>query len=339
MSNQKLKVVIPMAGYGKRLRPHTWSKPKPLVSTAGKATLGHVLDIVATVKPLDQVEISFIVGYLGDQVKEYMQKHYPEIEAHFFEQVEMKGQSHAIALAKEKMVGPTLVVFVDTIIDTDLSFLNEEAADAVIWVKEVDDPRRFGIVVVNDEGHVANMVEKPDSMENNLAIVGYYYFREGKDLVAAIDTQIEKDILTKGEYFLADAMAIMIKNGLKMRPQTVDSWLDTGIPATVLEANKHLLSNGRNNSHEGTKIENSKIISPVFIHPTAIINSSTVGPYVSIGENCVINNSTVSETVLESGVVLENTKIINSILGNEVIVKNYEGQINLGDNSSIQGLK
>ncbi|MCH8068008.1 MAG: nucleotidyltransferase family protein [Candidatus Marinimicrobia bacterium] len=151
MQKDNLKIIIPMAGFGTRLRPHTWSKPKPLVSVAGKAVLGHVLDIFATVSDAEDTELVFIIGYLGEQIKNYMQVRHPEIKTHYIVQEEKRGQSHAIALAREFLQGPTLVAFVDTIIDTDLSILADEYAEAVIWVKEVEDPRRFGVVDADED--------------------------------------------------------------------------------------------------------------------------------------------------------------------------------------------
>lgn len=338
MVDNKLKIIIPMAGYGTRLRPHTWSKPKPLVSAAGKAVLGHVLDIVATAADPADTEIAFIIGYHGDQVQPYMEEHYPDIETHYYVQEEMKGQSHAITMAREHLHGPTLILFVDTIVDTDLSFLKEEKAGGVIWVKEVEDPRRFGVVEIGEEGLVKNLIEKPDSMENNLAIVGYYYFARGEDLLAAIDKQIKEDIQTKGEYYIADTMKLMIEDGLDLRPETVDVWLDAGLPETVLQANYYLLDHGRDNTAQVDVGQGVTIHPPVYIHPSAEISGSTVGPHVSIGAGCKVTDSTVQNSVLEPGAVVNGSKLKDSLIGARAQVHGLAGIINIGDDAKIKGL-
>ena len=170
-----MKIVIPMAGYGTRLRPHTWSKPKPLVTVAGKTVLGHVLDGFATVPDVE--EVVFIVGYLGQQVAEYVSRHYPKLKARYVEQAEMLGQSHAVWLAREHLEGPLLILYVDTLIETDYAFLKNEPAEAVAWVKPVPDPRRFGVAELRPDKTVSRIIEKPDDVKNNLVVVGCYYFQ------------------------------------------------------------------------------------------------------------------------------------------------------------------
>ena len=247
---EPLKIIIPMAGFGTRLRPHTWSRPKPLISAAGDTVLGHVLKLLGTAPGAEQAEFVFIVGYLGDQVQRYMQDEHPAVKTHFVEQKQMLGQSHALAQAREYMHGPSIVIFVDTVVETDFSGLDNEQADAVAWVKPVEDPRRFGVAALNDDGWVTAIIEKPDDMSNNLAVVGIYYFKHGEDLMTAIDEQMNKDVKTKNEFFLADAIDIMLKHGLKMRTELVEEWLDAGLPETVLETNRQLLKKGRDNSQE-----------------------------------------------------------------------------------------
>lgn len=337
MNKETLKIIIPMAGYGSRLRPHTWSKPKPMVSAAGKAVLGHVLDILGTAADPENTELVFIIGYLGEQVQPYMEEHYPDIKAYYYVQQEMKGQSHAIAMAREHMHGPTLIIFVDTIVDTDLSFLQDEEADSVIWVKQVDDPRRFGVVDVGENGLVQGMIEKPDSMENDLAIVGYYYFKQGEALLAAIDKQINDELITKGEYYIADAMMLMVQEGLKMRPETVDVWLDAGVPDTVLESNRYLLDNGRDNTADVNLGADVVIVPPVYIHPSAKISHSQIGPHASIGADCVIEHSQIADSVLEAGVTARGAKLVNSLVGRDAKLEQIQGEFVIGDMAAIKG--
>ena len=182
-----MRVVIPMAGYGTRLRPHTWSKPKPLLTVAGKPVLGHVLDTFADLTFID--EVVFIVGYLGDQIEAYVSRAYPHLRARYVEQEEMLGQSQAIWLARDGLSGPMLMIFVDTIIEADLSLLADEPSQAVAYVQEVPDPRRFGVAEVGADGWTRRLVEKPRDLTNNLAVVGQYYFREAGELLAGIQGQ------------------------------------------------------------------------------------------------------------------------------------------------------
>jgi glucose-1-phosphate thymidylyltransferase len=325
-----------MAGYGTRLRPHTWSKPKPLVSAAGKTILAHVLDFIAPAADPEKTEVVFIVGHLGEQVEPYMRAHHPEARAHTLVQEEMRGQSHAIAMAREFLHGPTLIIFADTLIEDDLTALRDENADAVIWVKRVEDPRRFGVVMTDAQGYVTGLVEKPDSMEHNLAVVGYYYFRRGEDLLAAIDRQLESGLKTKGEYFIADAIGLMLKDGLRLRARPVDVWLDAGLPETVLETNRHLLERGGGNSAEGPQRPGVEIVPPVYIHPEAHIASSRIGPHVSIGAGCRVEDSAISNSVLEAGAAVRNARLTGSLIGARAVVDGVDGIMNVGDDSVVK---
>ncbi|MBX3047263.1 MAG: hypothetical protein KF698_09725 [Anaerolineales bacterium] len=334
--SEPLKIIVPMAGFGTRLRPHTWSRPKPLLTAAGDTILGHVLKLLQTAPGAEQAEMVFIVGWLGEQVQAYMKAEHPKVKAHFVEQKEMKGQSHALAQAREFMSGPTLVIFVDTVVETDFSALDKEEVDAVAWVKPVPDPRRFGVAALGDDGLVRGLIEKPDDMSNNLAVVGIYYFKRGEDLMAAIDEQMEKGVVTKNEYFLADAIDIMLKKGLRMRTEVVGEWLDAGLPDTVLETNQKLLEKGRDNSgqvgHEGVTLH-----PPVYIHPSATVENSELGPYVSIGAGSSVRNSRIEDAVVERDVVIEDSQLKHSLIGERSQVRGVRGQVNVGDDSSVSG--
>lgn len=334
MSRKTMKIVIPMAGFGSRLRPHTWSKPKPLMHIAGKTVLDHVLGTLKTLPDPDNVELVFIVGYLGEQFEPYMQKNYPGVKVHYIEQPEMRGQSHAIYLAREHLQGPMLMVFADTLIQADLSLLKDPQAEAITWVKPVPDPRRFGVAVVGEDGWVTQLVEKPQIMDNNLVIVGFYYFSQAEDLVAAIEDQMREGIQLKGEYFLADAVNIMLKKGLRMRTETVDVWLDAGVPGTVLETNAYLLEHGHDNSAEAAKRSGVTIIPPVFVHPSAIVEASVIGPHVSIGENCQVRSSIVRNSILEDEAQLKGTCLDGSLIGRRAQVESQMKQINIGDDTN-----
>ncbi|MBN1266224.1 MAG: NTP transferase domain-containing protein [Anaerolineales bacterium] len=328
-----MKIVIPMAGYGKRLRPHTWSKPKPLVSVAGKTVLGHVLDQFATLPDIE--EVIFIVGYLGDQVGEYVQTHYPHLKTRFVEQHEMSGQSHAIWLAREGLSGPMLMVFVDTLIEADLSTIPQETADAVAWVKEVPDPRRFGVAETDAQGIVHKLVEKPENMSNNLALVGFYYFKESADLLLAIKKQMDTDKSLKGEYYLADAINIMLEEGMNMRVERVDVWEDCGKPDALLQTNRYLLEHGRDNSEEAGQRESVVVIPPVYIDPTATVEASVIGPHVSIGASCTITRSIMRETIVDSESTVNDAVLEKSLIGREAEVCGSSQSLNVGDSSEL----
>ena len=333
--SQKLKVVIPMAGLGTRLRPHTWSKPKQLISVAGKVVLDHVLDTLRTLPDPQDIELIAIVGYLGEQIEDYMHEHHPDIQAHYVIQENPRGQSHAIHLASQYLDGPMLMVFADTLIETDLSFLAREQAEAVVWVKPVPDPRRFGVVQLGDDGLVKRMVEKPQDMDLNLAVVGFYYFQDSQALLSAIEEQMQRDLQLKGEYFLVDAVNIMLERGLNMRPEVVDVWLDAGTSEALLETNRYLLDNGRSNCDEVSCQDGTVVIPPVFIHPTARLEHSIIGPNVSLGAGCVVQNSIIRDSILEDEARVEGGILENSLIGRRAQIYRRTSVINAGDQTVV----
>ncbi len=324
------------------MRPHTWSKPKPLVSVAGKTSLEHLLDMFLSVpNPPENVEFIFIVGpYLGElQVPPFVRENYPGMQAHFVVQHEMKGQSHALWLAREFLHGPAIVCFSDTLLETDFSFLAHEEADVVAWVMPMPDPRRFGVVDLNKEGWVKRFIEKPESMENNLVVVGCYYFKNAERLLAAIEKQMERNIILKEEFFLTDAITIMIEDGAKVRTQKSENWLDTGTIDATLETNKILLDTGKANKTKDEKVDGVEIIAPCFVHPSAEITNSVIGPYSSVGANCKISNCKIEETILEADCEIEDAVLCRSLVGIRAKVRGKaDGDIitlNVGDNSDI----
>jgi glucose-1-phosphate thymidylyltransferase len=337
---ETLKIVIPMAGWGTRMRPHTWSKPKPLVSVAGKTSFEHLMDLFDTLPDPKRTEFIFIVGpYLGEtQIPAFLKEHYPDISAHFVVQGEMKGQSHALYLARQYLTGPMLIIFSDTLIETDFSFLDREKSHGVAWVKAVPDPRRFGVAEVNEEGWVKRLIEKPQSMENNLAVVGCYYFKSSEDLMAAIEEQMQRNVQLKNEFFLVDAINILLERGALMRVEHVDTWLDTGTIDATLETNAFLLKRMNLQPEERQSV---KVLPPVFIHPTAEVSEAVIGPNVSIGPDCKISQAVIQDSIIEAGTQITRAALTHSLIGSNCVVvgqatKEQASCLNIGANSEVR---
>jgi len=326
-----------MAGLGTRMRPQTWSKPKPLIHLAGKTVLDYVIEQFQAIPRFKDAQFVFIISpNQEDQVIPYMQENHPDKDVHYVVQELMRGQSDALYLAKEYLKGPMLMVFSDTLIESDLAFLDEETLDGIAWVKEVPDPRRFGVAEVNKKGHITRLVEKPKDIKNNLAVVGFYYFRKGSDLISAIKQQVDEDISINGEFFLVDAINLMIKNGKTIRVQAVDVWLDAGKPEALLETNRYLLENDNDNSSDAGKRKKATIIPPVYIHPQAEIKDSVIGPHVSINKSARIENTILRNSIVEEGAVIKRMVLENSLIGRSAAVRGRAEIMNIGDNSWIE---
>jgi glucose-1-phosphate thymidylyltransferase len=323
-----MKVIIPLAGFGTRLRPHTWSKPKPLVNVAGKPVLGHILD---TFEEADVQEVVFIIGWLGEQIKAYVQANY-DFEAHYVVQEELKGQAHAIYLAKEHLEGPCLIAFVDTLFEANLSTLSSVDADGVLFVQEVEDPRRFGVVV--EEGdRIVQLIEKPEGFEHRKAMIGVYYVQEGARLVSAIEHLLAHGMQTKGEYYLADAFQVMIDRGAKIVSQPVSVWEDCGKPETVLQTNRYLLEHGHAQEIETT---NSVLVPPVHIVEGAEIENAVIGPYVTVGKGVRITNAVLRDAIVEDGSRIDNVVLESSLIGRRASIVGPVRQLNVGDDNEIE---
>jgi len=323
-----MKVIIPTAGLGTRLRPHTYSKPKPLVSVAGKPVLGHILD---TLSQLQIDELIFITGYLGNQIETFVRENYP-FPARFIEQSELKGQAHAIYLARDLVSGPTLILFVDTIFEADLNRLNQIDADGVIYVKEVEDPRRFGVTLIEND-RISRLIEKPDSAVSNLAMIGLYYVQAAEQLMHAIATLMERNIQTKGEFYLTDALQLMIDDGARFIAEPVAVWEDCGKPETVLQTNRYLLDHGR--AYVG-RAEGSIIIPPVYIDDSAQVTSSIIGPYVSIAAGAIVRDSIIRDSIINRDALIQSTTLENSLVGDNALVYGDFRELNVGDASEIR---
>lgn len=336
-----MKLVIPMAGLGTRMRPHTWSRPKPLLPVAGRPMLAHILDRFQD-QPIDQYV--FIIGWLGEQVQDYVRSHF-DVPASYVTQEKMLGQAHAIWLAREHLVGPLFLMFVDTLFD-DVDFtglaetgpdgraLDGPILDGMIFTKEVDDPRRFGVVETDGAGRATKLIEKPDSLDNRQVLMGLYYFRDGEWLARACKELMDRRLTTKGEYYLADAVTLMIEQGANFRTRPVGVWKDTGKPESTLDTHRYLLEHGCDNSYSAPR-PGVAINPPVFIHPQAIVERSVIGPYVSIEKDAVIRDSVLRDTLVDEGAQLNAVTLEASLIGRWARVNGAFSTLNLGDSSTM----
>jgi glucose-1-phosphate thymidylyltransferase len=323
-----LKAIILLAGLGTRLRPHTYSRPKPLVNVAGKPVLGHILDGLSNL-PLE--ETIFVVGYLGDQIEDYVSKTHPKLLARYVEQEEMAGQAHAVALARQYIDQPVLIIFGDTIWETDWTRLDRVVGDGLIFVKEVKDPRRFGVVTL-ENGYVTRFVEKPDKPISNLAVVGVYYLKEWKGLLSAIDEVQAKGIQTKGEYYLADALQCMVTRGAKLETEVIRVWKDCGTKEALLETNRYLLEK---NGSNWPRAEESRVIQPVYVAEDATIRRSIIGPNVSISSGAIVEDSILRDCIISEDAHIQNATLEFSLVGKDARVFGAFERLNVGDSSEI----
>lgn len=325
-----MKVLIPLAGWGTRLRPHTHTRPKPLVWLAGKPMLAFILDELAG---LDVEELIFIVGHQGDQIRQYVDAAYPQYKTRYLRQTELLGQSHAIGLAKEyAAASDLLIIFPDTVFKADLATLADEKADAVLHLMPVENPARFGVAVVDNEGYITRLVEKPVTPVSNLAVVGVYYMRQAANLFAAIDAQVEQARLIKGEYFIAEAFEIMLEKRLRFKARNIRVWEDCGTLDALLQTNRYLL--GQSQTLTAPEIPGSLLIPPLYIAPDAVIERSIVGPYASIAPGVRITDAIVADSIVGERTQITQAILRNSIVGQNCRVTGQFQTLNLGDDST-----
>lgn len=324
-----MKVIIPVAGAGTRLRPHTHTTPKVLISVAGKPMIGHILDQLIGL-PIDQIVM--VVGQMGDKIKEYVDGNY-KFKVKYIVQQEAKGLADAIYLSRDAVKkDDALIILGDTVFSTDFKKLLSKK-NSQIGVKEVSDPRRFG-VVEHQKGKITKLVEKPEHPKSNLAIVGIYLIKDMPKLYNAISTLMEKNIRTKGEYQLTDALQLLIGRGQTMETFAVDGWYDCGKPETLLDTNRQLLD--RHSRKSGKKRMVGVVINhPVSIDPSARIEKSVIGPYVSVAAGSRIKNAVISDTIIGQNVYLDSIMLQQSIIGDNAVVRGKQRKLSVGDGSEV----
>jgi glucose-1-phosphate thymidylyltransferase len=320
--------IIPVAGIGTRLRPHTHTQPKVLLHVAGKPILAHILDQLPGLGIQRSV---LIVGYMGERIIEYVRHQYPRLELEFVDQPERLGLGHAVSLAEPYANdGPLLIILGDTIFEADLKRVLAGDSSS-IGVKAVDDPRRFGIVEINGSGQVTRMVEKPDQPTSNLAIVGIYYFTGGGPLFAVLRELQKNNVRTRGEFQLTDGMQLLIERGERIGTFPVEGWYDCGKTETLLETNRVLLD-----KHPETPVvPNSLIVPPVVIAPDATVEHCILGPHVSVATGVQVKNSVVRNSILNENAVIENVLLEDSVVGENTALHGHFWHLSLGDSSQI----
>jgi glucose-1-phosphate thymidylyltransferase len=324
-----MKVIIPLAGKGTRLRPHTHLTPKPMMKVAGKPVMSYVLDELKKLGNIEQV--IYITGHLKEKVEEYARAEM-DVPSVFIEQKIQDGTAGAIALARDYVDQPVLIVFVDTIFDADLSRLKSVDADGIIWVKEVEDYQRFGVVVTDKDGNMTQIVEKPKTPISKRANIGLYYIRNWKLLFEGIEHVLNQP-KNHGEYFLTDAFQYMIDKGAKIRVIDVEGWYDAGKIETMIETNQAMLARGR--ARRPRDAGDSTIIDPVYIEDGVTLKKSRVGPNVSIGSGSVLDGVEVSHSIIGSRSRITRSVLRNSLLGDETVVVGVKGEVSVGDHSEV----
>ncbi len=323
--------IIPAAGKGTRMRPLTWSTPKPLLPVAGRPMLAHVMD---TLVDAGVDHVTLITGYLGDEIVSWVRKEYPGIRTDFAVQEKTDGLASAVLLAGEYTDdGPTMVVLGDTLFSADLSVLRGETRNMIV-TSPVEDPSRFGVVLL-EEGRVVRLIEKPSEPVSNLAIVGVYYFASGERLMEGCRTLVEKGQRTRGEFQLTDAMELMLRNGEPFGILDIDGWYDCGKPETLLETNRVLLD--RNGPGETPELIRSRVIQPCSFQKGCVITDSVVGPHVSFGESVSVEGCEISDTIAGDFSVFRDCRLSASVTGCRVTVSGFRGGVLLGDDSVAEG--
>jgi glucose-1-phosphate thymidylyltransferase len=326
-----MKVIIPLAGKGTRLRPHTHVTPKPMLKVAGKPVMSYIIEDLKKLGGIEQM--IYITGQLKEKVEEYARQALPEIPAVFIEQKVQDGTAGAIALARDYVDQPVLIIFVDTIFDADLSVIKTTNADGIIWTKEVEDYQRFGVVVTDENGNMTRIVEKPNTPVSKRANIGLYYIRNWKLLFEGIDHVLASPPHL-GEYFLTDAFQYMIDKGARIKVIDVAGWYDAGKIETMLETNQTMLTKGRSRRPES--LDGSTIVDPVYIEDDVKISNSRIGPNVSIGAGSVIDASELSHTIVGTKAQIIRSKLVNSLVGDEARLEGFTGQVTVGDHSEVR---
>jgi len=330
-----MNIIIPMAGMGTRMRPHTLTMPKPLLKIAGKSIVQRLVEDICTVTTSKVDEIAFVIGDFGKDVENKLCAIAESVGAvpKIYYQQKPLGTGHAIYCAEPSLKGNTVVAFADTLFQA--SFHLDLKQDGIIWTKEVDDPSQFGVVKFDKDFYISDFIEKPQQFITDLAIIGIYYFRDGENLKNELQYLIDNKISVKGEYQLTDALENMKNKGIKFRTGDVIEWLDCGNKDATINTNSRILFYTGNIFSNTIKTNNTLIIPPCFIGENVVIDNCVIGPFVSIGENSKIVNSVIKESIIQSNCNITNLVTEKSMIGNYVKITKLNQEYNLGDYSEI----
>ena len=328
-----MKVVIPLAGKGTRLRPHTHVTPKPLLRVGDKPVMSYILD---DLRGLGVEEAVFVTGHLKEKVEEYIRKEYPEFTAHFVEQPVQNGTAGAVELARDFIDEELLIMFVDTLFDADLSIVQRLPPEVagVIWVKEVEDYQRFGVVVTDEQGYMRQIIEKPSEPISKRANIGLYYIRDWRLLFEGIDHVMASPAAGGGEFYLTDAFQYMIDKGAKIKVIDVEGWYDAGKPETLLETNLHVLSTTRGKSPAAR--EGVTIREPVHVADGVELDQSEIGPNVTLSAGTSVKGSRLRDVIVGEQAKIERCELHDSLVGDHVILRGVRGSVDIGDHSIVE---
>lgn len=328
-----MKVIIPLAGRGTRLRPHTYVTPKPLLRVAGKPVMSYILD---DLKALGVDEIVFITGYLKENIETFVRAEYPDFGVQFVEQPVQDGTAGAVRLAQPYIDDECLIIFVDTLFDADLSLVKRLPDDVsgVIWAKEVDDYQRFGVIVNDDAGFMRRIVEKPTDPISKLANIGLYYIRDWKLLFEGIDVTMQGQPGKGGEFYLTDAFQYMVDHGARIKVETVEGWYDCGQLETLLDTNRHLLENGRELRPQGG--QDVRIDGAVRVAEGVDLENVSLGPNVTIEAGCEIRDSRLSDCIIGADTRISGSTLHDSLIGDHAIIEGASGALSIVDHSEVR---
>jgi glucose-1-phosphate thymidylyltransferase len=327
-----MKVIIPLAGKGTRLRPHTLTVPKPMLRVAGKPVMDYVLDDVR--KLGDVSEVIYITGHLKEAVELHAKSAYPDMKASFIEQQVQDGTAGAVGLARSRVDEPVLIIFVDTIFDADLSVIKTTRDDGILWTKVVEDWHRYGVLVADDAGHLTKIVEKPTTPISKRANIGLQYIANWKLLFEGID-HVMAQPKNKGEWYLTDAFQYMVERGAKLKVAEAAGWYDAGQVDTIIGTNRVMLEKGRARKPVG--LTDCTIVEPVYIEDDVTLTGSTIGPNVSISEGTTIVNSSVRDSIIGRLAKIESCVLSNSLIGDHAVVQRVKGTVSMGEYSEARG--
>lgn len=328
-----MKAIIPVAGKGKRLRPLTYTQPKPLIPVAGKPIISFIVEQLIELGVEDFV---FIIGYLGDKIRDYIEQTYPQLNTKFITQDDRMGSAHAIWLARDHYVDAEeiIIFFGDAIIDADLTAFRDSPTSC-IGVKMVEDPRKFGVIEYDADGVMRGLVEKPKIPKSNIAMVGCYKIREVEQFIEACEYNLENGIRSIGEYPLTDALGRMLEQGTEFNTIPVENWFDCGRREILLETNATFLDRDGFATEDPPPFDNSIIIHPVHIGPNCDLSNSIIGPYVTLGANTKLEHAIVSDSIIGDYATIHDIVLRNSVVGNDASIGGLRHSLNIGDNTEI----